>query len=237
MATELLSIKTPLKKEDAIEALWNGYLEFFASAPSFECIQVISAQWAIETGWGASMNSWNFGNVKAIDGDGFDYQYFACNELLPVNSALAYANADPTHAKITATRDDGYAWIWFYPDHRGCRFRAFMTPEAGAADHISLLAKHFPAAMRAAQAGDPILYAHALRESHYYTADEASYSKGLVGCMRTVQGLPVSYDQLPVMTEEQREQIHSWMGMAFELGVQDALDAAAQARRDANSGG
>lgn len=236
MATELLDIKTPISKQEAIEALWDGYLRFFASAPKPECIQVIASQWGLETGWGASMHAWNFGNVKSVDGDGFDYVYFACNELLPVNTALAYANADPNRAKITATREDGNAWIWFYPKHRGCRFRAFMTPEAGAADHVALLVKHFPAAMRAAQAGDPALYAHALKMSGYYTADEASYTKGLVGCMRAVQGLPQNFDQLPVLTDSQREQIEGWMAMAFEIGVQDALSACDQARRDANRG-
>jgi len=237
MATELLDLKTPITKQEAIEALWNGYMLFFGDAPEPETIQVIAGQWGLETGWGVSMHAWNFGNVKSVDGDGFDYVYFACNELLCVNTALAYANADPNHAKITSTRDDGNVWIWFYPKHRGCRFRAFMTVEDGASDHIALLVKHFPAAMRAAQAGDPILYAHALRESHYYTADERSYSTGLVGCMRTVQGLPVNFDQLPAMTDAQREQIEGWRAMAFELGVQDALEAADRARRESNMKG
>lgn len=237
MAVELFDLKTPITKEEAIEALWNGYLQYFASPPTPECIQVIAGQWGLETGWGVSMHAWNYGNVKSIEGDGFDYVYFACNELLSRASADAYFAKDPQHTKIQAYRDDGNAWIWFYPKHPGCRFRAFVSPEEGAADHIGLLVKHFPAAMRAAQAGDPILYAHALRESHYYTADESAYSKGLVGCMRTVQGLPVNFENLPAMTDAQREQIEGWRSMAFELGVQDALAEADRSRREANMRG
>lgn len=235
MSKEIPDQKTPITKEQAVEALWNGYLTYFASAPKPECIEIITAQWGIETGWGASMHGFNFGNVKSRDGDGFDYQYFECNELLPKAMADGYCSRDPDHTRIQSYRPDGNAWIWFYPPHPGCRFRAFDSLQAGGSDHISLLAKHFPSALQAARTGDPALYAHALKMSGYYTADESSYSKGLVGCVRIVQGLPINFDQLPIMTDAQREQIEGWLAVGVDLMLQDALDASEKARKEANT--
>lgn len=221
MAIEIPDCKTPLTKEAAVAALWEGWLKFFGSAPTQSCIEIIAAQWGIETGWGKSCHNWNFGNVKSREGDGFDYQYFACNELLSRATADGYAAKDPEHAKIQAYRPDGKAWIWFYPPHSGCRFRAFSSPAQGALDHIALLAKHFGAALHAAVHGDAILYAHALRAQGYYTADEDAYAAGLVGCLRSIQALPIDYDTLPVLSAADKERLDGWIAASIQLTIDD----------------
>ena len=234
MSREIASKNTPLTEEQAVASLWKGYLRYFGTAPTPKCIEIVASQWGLETGWGDSMFCNNYGNVKAYEGDGFDYQYFPCNELLPSNLVDEYVGKDPSKAKIQSYRGDGYAWVWFYPNHPACRFRAFEDADAGAADHIGLLAKHFPAALKAARLGDPVMYAHALKLANYYTADESKYAEGLVGCVRAVQGLPINFDTLPALSDAQLEQLDDWLAVSLDLGVQDALEEADRARREAN---
>jgi hypothetical protein len=161
---------------------------------------------------------------------------FKCNELVLPSVAADYHHADPVHCTIADPhREDGRVWLWFLPPHVGSQFRAFATSDEGATDHISLLAKRFPAAIQAARFGTPALYAHALKASGYYTADEASYAAGISGCVKAFQGLPINWDQLPALSDAEREVLEGWLATGLEIGVQGALDAAAEARTQANT--
>lgn len=222
MPTELPAQKTPISREEAVIALWRGWIAYFGSAPTPACIQIITAQWAIETGFGKSLWDYNFGNAKSRNGDGFDYTYFACNELLRTTQAQALAAADPEHAKIQANRPDGFSWIWFYPPHEGCRFRAFKSADEGALDHISLLARRFPEAIVMAQQGDARGYAHQLKVRGYYTADESQYAAGLIGCLKTIQALNIDYDALPVFSKDDIERLDNILAMSLLEAVDQA---------------
>jgi hypothetical protein len=228
---------TPLSKSEAIEALWDGWMAYYGSAPPSEgCIEIVSAQWGIETGWGKSCHCYNFGNARPGTGWTGDVVCFRCNELVKPSVAASYHNADPEHCTVADPhRPDGQVWLWFLPPHVGSQFRAFPDAAAGAADHISLLARRFPASIQAARSGSPTLYAHALKASGYYTADEASYSRGISGCVKAFQGLPINWDQLPALSDADREQLEGWLAAGLAIGVQDALDGAAEARKDANT--
>lgn len=203
---ELPDLKTPAPKEDVLRALWSAWLHCFGAAPKKESIWILLSQWALETGWGASMHNFNYGNVKSREGDGFDYCYFACNEILKTSTAESYVAKSPQTAKITTYRKDGTAIIWFYPKHPACRFRAFKTLLEGAIDHIALVHKRFARSWPAVLAGDPAQYAHALKLQGYYTADESSYSKTLVSVFGTVSRLKVDYDALPTKVEPESDE-------------------------------
>ncbi len=201
MATELPDLKTVASKEEVLRALWEAWLHCFGVPPKKESIWILLAQTALETGWMASCHNWNLGNVKSREGDGFDYCFFACNEILKKAAAEAYVAKSPQTAKITTYRKDGTCIIWFYPKHPACRFRAFHTLLEGCIDHISLVHKRFARSWPAVLAGDPAQYAHALKLQGYYTADEASYKKTLVSVFGTVSRLKVDYSSLPTQLE------------------------------------
>lgn len=224
MASELPDKKTPVTKEQAVEALWKAWQGFFGSTPKKESIWVLASQWALETGWGRSMHNYNLGNVKARDGDGFDYQYFACNEILKRAEAEKLNEADPDHAKISTTRSDGTCIIWFYPNHPGCRFRAFNSLIAGATDYIALLAKRFDKAWPAVSAGDPALFSHMLRQQGYYTADEYSYTTSLVKCYNALARLAFDYNSLPSMTEEERRRLDQVIALTTQGLVDEVVE-------------
>ena len=193
MSSELAAQKTPVAKEAIIKALYDAWTHLFNQTPKKESIWVLASQVALETGWCASMWNFNLGNVKSREGDGHDYCYFACNEILKKAVADSYAAKDPATAKVSKYRDDGTAIIWFYPKHPGCRFRAFNSLLDGCIDYIGLLNKRFTNSWPAVIAGDPAQFSHMLRTQGYYTADEISYTKTLVSVFGTISRLNVDY--------------------------------------------
>lgn len=193
MPEELTAKKTPVTKEELIKNLYDAWLHLFGETPKKESIWCLVSQWCLETGNGASMWCYNLGNVKSKEGDGHDYCYFACNEILKKSVADAYAAKDFTTAKVTKYRDDGTAIIWFYPKHPGCRFRAFNALLDGCIDYIGLLNKRFSKSWPAVIAGNPAQFSHLLRAQGYYTADEVSYSKSLVSIFNSLSKLNIDY--------------------------------------------
>lgn len=67
-------------------------------------------------------------------------------------------------------------------------FRAYSSLDEGAKDYVSVLRTRFPAAFAQAVAGNVDGFAHALKQSHYYTAPEQEYATGLRGAV----GLPTT---------------------------------------------
>lgn len=197
---------TTLTKEAVLEAFWKAWLAYFQEVPKKESIWVLLSQVTLETGL-KSCHCWNLGNVKSREGDGYDYCYFACNEILPTSTAQRLAAANPATAKISKDRGDGTCIVWFYPDHPACRFRAFGSLLEGAIDHLAILVKRFKKAWPAVLDGNPVAYAHALKVQGYYTADEASYTKSLASIFRALSKLPFDYDALPVLSDDERAKV------------------------------
>jgi hypothetical protein len=217
---------TPVGKPELIEALWYAWLVYFGSAPpKRECLWVIAAQWALETGWGKSMHNYNLGNVKSSDGDGYDWCYYECNEAIPKAMAERYQSRDPAHAKITAYRNDGNCWIWFYPPHTGCRFRAFETLNEGAVDQIKILANRFSRSWPAVLTGDPVRFVHELKMTGYFTADEIPYRNGVLSIFNTISKMPIDYDSLPIFTDAEKQRIDNLVAMTIlDIPVSDPSD-------------
>ncbi len=214
--TRLPDVKTTATRQEMLEVFWKAWVAYFNAIPKKESIWVLLAQSALETGHWRSMHCYNLGNVKSRPGDGFDYCYFACNEILNRKSAERYQAKSPQTSKITKYRNDGKCIIWFYPDHPGCRFRAFKTLQEGASDHLALLVKRFHMAWPAVAAGDPVQFSHLLRKQGYYTADEASYTRALTRVFGTIsKDSHLDYSKLPIMTESDREEIRNLVRMSL----------------------
>lgn len=65
------------------------------------------------------------------------------------------------------------------PSENAHRYRAFGGPAEGAEYYVELLKSRHPSAFALLGTGDWVAYAHALKESGYFTADENSYAGGL----------------------------------------------------------
>lgn len=250
MPDRLPDALTPVDKGVVLTALARAWHDLTLETPKRESICCLAAQWALETGWGHSMHCFNFGNVKSAEGDGRDFTYFACNEIMPLRQAQGYASRSPNTAKITKVRSDGTAVIWFYPDHAACRFRAFKTMREGAADYLGLLRRRFVRAWPQAAAGDPAAFADALHAQGYFTADlddhtEADghvvwgYRRSLVSIYK---GLVVTPFEMPAdspepatddLTPDEKTRLLSLVSVTADELVREILDPPPDTLRDA----
>jgi len=140
---------TRLSGSAAAAALERAWAARTGSAPQRETVAVLAAQWAHETGRGASMYNFNFGGIK---GSG------------PSGLSVEQRTREGWGATETTIRD---------------RFRAYRTAEEGAADYLALLEKRFPGAVEAAARGDSQGFARELKARGYFTGNEAAYARSL----------------------------------------------------------
>ena len=172
------------------------------------------------------MWGYNFGNAKSISGDGYDYQFFACDEILSVASANQYvANAAPGTVLVRPYSQAGLADVWFYPKHPACRFRAFSDINAGAADYVKMLATRFARAWPFIDAGDPRGFVHALKMQGYFTADETQYTNGLVGCYTIASQAQVDYSGLGDISAADSAQIDQVVSNSIDQSIGETVSA------------
>ena len=218
MSIEIPDCKTPVTKEELIPAMWKAWMAYFGSVPKKESIWVIVGQIVLETGLKYCHN-YNLGNAKSRDGDGYDYQFFGCGEEVPLSMANAWKAKDPglvTIKRIYGASGKQMASVWVDPPHWVSRFRAFHDLFEGATDHIALLVRRFTIAWEGIERGDPALFGHLLKQQGYFTDDETSYVKKLVGTYTMVSKMAFDYDSLPVLTEAEKERISNLVSLALQ---------------------
>lgn len=226
MPTKLDANKTPVSKQDLLLALWQAWYQIFGEEPKKESICILGGQWALETGWGKSMWDFNLGNVKSVEGDGHDYQFFGCGEELPL-SVAQHAVHDSPLVKVVRTYMQGttqMASVWIDPEHPWCRFRAFHNLLEGAVDYVKLLNKRFQKSWPAVIAGDPVQFAHFLKLQHYYTADEGEYTNTLKSTFKTMMGVNVTFVH-PDLSDELKGRVQNLVSLTMVQSLDDILSA------------
>lgn len=192
---------TPVTHLEMGTALVRAWWTMFGSMPRKESAALLMSQWALETGHGKAMHNFNVGNVKSRPGDGYSWQFFACNEIFSEAQALAHVKAaqrrtedlalpgvmHPTRlmdavitSSYTDTQGRKVAVVWFYPDNPACRFRAFETLDEGTLDHLQILSKRFASAWPFILSGDPVAFVRHLKAQGYFTAAIEPYQKAVV---------------------------------------------------------
>jgi hypothetical protein len=205
MPEKLPDTRIKVLPEQVFSALVNSWYKLFQEIPKKESICCLMAQISLETGYFGStggLHNFNLGNLKSREGDEKDYTFFACNELLSLEQAKSLAAKDPNTAKITKIFDNGKAYIWFYPDHIFCRFRAYRSLDDGAFDYLLLLYKRFQKAWPAIIAGNPTLFSKKLSEQTYYTAPEPIYTKTLLFWYSSFLKFSLDPAKIPILTQE-----------------------------------
>jgi hypothetical protein len=161
-ATFLSDVVTPLTPRDVMWALRAAYERVTSLVPSRDTLALLTAQSALETGRWKAIHCFNLGNVKAAETYAGFYTCFRCNEVI-----------------------DGKT-VWFDPPHPQTRFRAFISLEDGARDHLEFLAgrTRYASAWAALIVGDPERFVRALKLAGYFTANEESYKAAVVSLFR-----------------------------------------------------
>lgn len=210
MATLVPDKITALSLEELLQALHAGYIEVLGAATdSAACLAALGAQLALESGRGKHAHCFNWGNEKLPkDWDGL-YTQFTCDEIFDPQTAANAKRLGP--CEVYDWKGGPLKRVVLHPPHPWSSFVAFESAEKGAAAYVEFLSlkDRYRAAWHCAYIGDAAGFSHELRKAGYYTADETTYTKGLVSlfrellpiCQRIVDG------NKQLITDEERDRI------------------------------
>jgi hypothetical protein len=141
--------RTPASMADIRASLARALESATGRRPNARTVDVLAAQVSLETAHGGAMYNFNFGGIKGASPGGETANYMT--------------------REVVGGRDV----------HLQQGFRAYGSLDDGARDYVSVLRARFPQAYAQAVAGNVDGFAHALKQSNYYTAAEAEYAAGL----------------------------------------------------------
>jgi hypothetical protein len=150
------AVRTPVTSEQASSLIGDALEHVTGEKPSPETVAILTAQWAHETGNGASMFNYNFAGIKGTGPSGLSV--------------------------VQRTREGFGASERTISDN----FRAYRTAEEGAHDYVSLMKSRFPGALEAARQGDPAGTVRALKQAGYFTGDENAYTRSVTQLARQI---------------------------------------------------
>jgi hypothetical protein len=142
-------VRTRLDGTQASDALRAAWTRVTGQPPSEHTVAILTAQWAHETGNGASMYNYNFGGIKGMG---------------PSGLSVSQRTKEGFGATERTISD---------------RFRAYRTAEEGATDYVKLLTQRFPEAVQSAQAGDAAGFVSGLKQRGYFTGDAGAYTRSV----------------------------------------------------------
>lgn len=146
---EVEAKQTSVSHGDIRKAIEHALAAETGHSPSAKTVDVLTAHASLETASGARMFNYNFGGIKGAG---------------PSGETARYKTHEVIEGKEVTIRDG---------------FRAYGSLDEGAADYVRLMRGRFGAAVGAAERGDLDGFAHALKTSGYYTADESKYASAL----------------------------------------------------------
>jgi|SRR6185436_2642857 len=153
MGARVKRVKTNVSTEQITQAVINAWVELFHVVPSKEQIAMVLAQNALETGHRKSMWNYNIGNITT-DGKG-GYDFF--DDL-------------PTDEQVKPG-------VW---KKMSLKYRAYPSLKEGMQDYLKFISgKKYANAWQHILHPNPAAFSKALKQSGYYTANEAPYTKTL----------------------------------------------------------
>jgi flagellum-specific peptidoglycan hydrolase FlgJ len=154
-------VRTQLSAGQAQEALRAAWQNVTGEAPSDKTLALITAQWAHETGNGASMYNYNFAGIKG---------------------------AGPSGLSVAQHTREGYGDS---ERRIVDNFRAYRSAEEGATDYVQLLRRRFPEAVEGARQGDPNAFVRGLKSRGYFTGHEGQYLNSVASIASRYLGSPL----------------------------------------------
>ncbi len=194
-------VRTPLSTDQASSLIGDAIERVTGEKPKPETVAILTAQWAHETGHGASMFNYNFAGIKG---------------------------AGPTGLSVSQRTREGYGSSERTITDN---FRAYRTAEEGAHDYVSLLKSRFPGAFEAARSGDPGATVHALKKEGYFTGDEVAYTRSVTQLAQQIgpASLQFSNAELPALPLDYVSglgSVHASNGAPASLGAFASLGGA-----------
>jgi hypothetical protein len=214
-----------------------------SAAPSTEVLALALAKTALETGrWSAIWNA-NWGNIKAGE------QYEGLFTCITLNEVLGGRVVwfDPA-GELDRKGGAVVGKVWDVPPgHPQTRMRAYRDPLEGAEEYIQFVASgRYKDAWAELLEGDAVGYVHALKVKNYFTADEATYARGVVSLQKEFIArlkskpieigapLPPSEDVRGMLAQQEANR-REVQAMAIAAATESRFDSLDALRREALS--
>jgi hypothetical protein len=169
-------VRTRMTTAQAANQIERAWERVFGEPAPERAVALLTAQWAHETGGGASMYNYNFGGIKG---------------------------AGPTGLAVSQRTREGWGDT---ERQIVDRFRAYQTPEEGAEDYVRLLAQRYAGAVDAARSGDASGFVHALKSRGYFTGDESAYLSSVTQIANETLAVrsnePAAFEPFPTLPRE-----------------------------------
>ncbi len=202
--TVVRAVRTPLSGSQAADAIGAAWAAEQGAPAAPATVAVLTAQWAHETGRGASMLNFNFGGIKGASPEGATVE------------ARTREGWGPSERTIVD------------------RFRAYESAEQGAADYLRLLSRRYPEAVEAARQGDAAGFVRALKARGYFTGNEAAYTAAVARMTESALasgfdalGATAGAVARPLVETGARYGAHAWAGPSASPGAVSFVGAEA----------
>jgi hypothetical protein len=179
-ATYVEPTRTPITFEQAENAMRWALKGQLGKDPADPVLALALAKTALETGRWTQIWLYNWGNVKAVESYSGMFTAIVLNEV--IDGKVIWFSPE---GQLTAAPSRGGVLVGAplpVPNgHPATRMRAHANEFDGAISYIDFVAGgRYAQAWQRLLAGDAAGYVHALKLAHYFTADEAPYTRGVV---------------------------------------------------------
>jgi hypothetical protein len=153
MGERVKRVRTEVSETQMAQAILESWKDLFKETPTKQQVALVLSQNALETGHRKQMWNYNVGNITTDGKGSFDYY----DDL--------------------ATDEQIKPGVW---KKMNLKYRAYPSLNDGVKDYLRLLSsKHYGNAWQHIKNPDPTAFSKALKQSGYYTANEAPYTKTL----------------------------------------------------------
>lgn len=152
MGRAVKRFRTHVSDQEFMQAMKYAWIKLFGTEPTDQQLLLIKAHNSLETGGRRSMWNYNIGNITT-------------------DGSVDYFDDLPTKEQIKPG-------VWKVMN---LKYKAYPSLEAGALDYLKFISgKRYSGAWQHILNPDAQAFSKALKQSHYYTADEGAYTKALL---------------------------------------------------------
>lgn len=175
--------KTSITAKQLLQQLYCSWIKLFNTEPSKNSLLVLLSQSSFESGRWKKSICYCLAGIKSVDNDGKDYTFFTTNEILKVstvNKLILSKDKDGGDVVIKEFLPNDMCKVYFYPQHKYCKFRAYTNLEDSVDDYLSFLYNRYKKAWVEVLSGDPANFVDALKKNGYFTGDLTAYRNSVV---------------------------------------------------------
>jgi len=177
---------TPFPFEVAYACMRWALQTFIQGPIPNDVLSLALAKTALETGRWTKIHDYNWGNQKYLSSMAGMFTCFGCDEIIGGHRVWFDPTTPCDPNDPLGMPNTKFSNCTVPPGNPQTRFRAFANEYDGVDQYVDLIAnsKRYSASWKVLLTGNATAWVHALKMAGYFTADEATYAKGVVSLQK-----------------------------------------------------